>query len=133
MHQSARSIGLALVLVASAVSLDARAEGAMKLLECDIVRVCDARGICNAGSGGVRFQMEPVELAAGGAGSYRISYGEVQSSMQAMSDIGPFVWTADSERNALIASSDTEWLWHELELGAAPRATVRFLTCTFQQ
>ena len=77
--------------------------------------------------------MEPVEIAAGGAGSYQISYGDVQASMQAMSDIGPFVWTAGSERHALIASSDTEWLWHELALGAAPRATVRFLSCTFQQ
>jgi hypothetical protein len=133
MQRSARPVCLSLLLVASAFSLDARAEGAVKLLECDIVRVCDAGGICDAGSGDVQFRMEPVELAGGGAGSYRISYGEVQFSMQAMSDIGPFVLMADSERNTLIASSDTQWLWHELELGAAPRAAVRFLTCTFQQ
>ncbi len=133
MQRSARPVCLSLLLVASACSLDARAEGAVKLLECDIVRVCDASGSCDAGSGDVRFRMEPVELAVGGAGSYRISYGEFQSPMQAMSDVGPFVWMADSERNTLIASSDTEWLWHELELGAAPRATVRFLSCTFQQ
>ena len=133
MQHPARSLGPWLLLAASAFSLDARAEGAVKLLECEIVRVCDAGGHCDAGSGEVRFRMEPVELAPGGAGSYQISYLDVQASMQAMSDIGPFVWTVDSERSALIASSDSEWLWHELDLGAAPQATVRFLSCTFQQ
>lgn len=115
------------------MSLDARSEGAVKLLECDIVRVCDASGSCDAGSGDVRFRMEPVQLAAGGAGSYQISYGDAEASMQAMSDAGPFFWTAGSARNTLIASSETEWLWHELDVSSLPQATIRFLICSFQQ
>lgn len=132
-RQRARLVAVALLLVATAAPPDARTEGAVKLLDCEIVRVCDAAGSCDAGSGEVRFRMEPLELAAGGAGSYQIRYRDAEASMQAMSDAGPFFWTAGSKRNALVASSETEWLWHELALGAAPQATVRFLACRFQQ
>jgi hypothetical protein len=37
------------------------------------------------------------------------------------------------ERNTLLVSSEAQFLWHRLELGPAPKATVRFLTCTFVQ
>lgn len=109
------------------------AEGARKELDCQIVRVCDAAGVCQAGDGNVSFTMEPVEVGESGAGRYQLSYAQTTSEMQAVADAGPFIWTAGQERHVLVASSETEWLWHRLDLAAAPTATIRFLGCSFRQ
>ena len=119
--------------LASLLSGALRAEGAVKLLECEVARVCDAGGVCNAGSGAVSFVMEPDDLEDGGAGSYTISYRDTEAAMRAITDAGPFLWTIGRERHALIPSSETEWLWHALDLEARPTATIRFLVCSFQQ
>ena len=118
-----------------AVSLPGTAlpEGATKLLDCDITRVCDAAGLCEPASGHVAFRMQPTELEAAGAGHYTLDYGDVEAEMQAMSDLGPFLWTVGTQRHALIVSSATQWLWHELDVDPQPEATIRFLACSFQQ
>ena len=77
--------------------------------------------------------MEPDALGSGGAGRYSLSYGDITSAMQALSDSGPFLWNRSGERNALLASSETDWLWHQLTLAPAPASTIRFLRCEFQQ
>jgi hypothetical protein len=109
------------------------AEGAVKLLDCEITRICDAAGACTAGRDEVSFRMEPIELGAAGAGRYSLGYGGTQVEMQAMSDTGPFLWNRDSERHALLASSETGWLWHQLTLEPSPGSTIRFMSCSFQQ
>lgn len=109
------------------------AEGAVKLLDCEITRVCDASGVCEAASDETGFRMEPIELGAAGAGRYSLSYGGTQVEMQAMSDTGPFLWNRGSERHALLASSETGWLWHQLTLEPSPGSTIRFMSCSFQQ
>jgi hypothetical protein len=108
-------------------------EGAVRLLECTVTQVCDGGGACETASGGVSFRMEPVEREASGAMRYALSYGDTQADMLAVSDAGPFIWTVRDERNALLASSQTQWLWHRLTLDPAPAATIRFLTCSFRQ
>jgi hypothetical protein len=109
------------------------AEGAVRLLDCSVARVCNAAGACEPGSGEVAFRMEPVDASADGSGRYSLSYGDTRAEMQALSNAGPFVWTVGTERHTLLASSDTEFLWHRLTLDPAPRATIRFLTCAFRQ
>ena len=108
-------------------------EGAVKLLDCEFARLCDAAGECAPESGHSSFRMEPVELGSGGTGRYTISYDDTSADMQALSDAGPFVWNVARERNALIASSETEWLWHRLTLVPEPASEIRFLVCAFQQ
>lgn len=108
-------------------------EGAVRLLDCTVAKVCDAGGNCEAASDQVTFRMEPVDLGAGGSARYALSYGDTRVDMRAMSDAGPFFWTTGPERDVLLASSDTQWLWHRLTLDASPEATVRFLVCSFQQ
>ena len=34
-----------------------------------------------------------------------------------------------AQRNALVISSETQWLWHTLDLEPAPAARIRFLEC----
>jgi hypothetical protein len=108
------------------------AEGAVKVLDCTIARVCDGAGRCNAGTGKVEFRMEPKSLGAGSAGRYSLQYDGESADMEALSDAGPFVWSLAGERHALLASSETEWLWHALLLEPAPKAVVRFLACSFE-
>jgi len=108
-------------------------EGAVRLLDCTIVRVCDAAGICEAASGAVAFRMEPVQVAQDGSGRYELRYGNTDVAMNSLSDVGPFFWTVGDEHNTLLASSETQFLWHRLTLGPVPAATVRFLTCTIRQ
>jgi hypothetical protein len=110
-----------------------QSEGARKRLDCRIVRVCDAAGVCTAGAGDIVFAMEPIELETAGAGHYTLSYAGTEAEMKAESDAGPFLWSVGRERHALIASSETEWLWHELEFDPGPQATIRFLECAFEQ
>jgi hypothetical protein len=110
-----------------------RGEGAARLLECTVVRVCNAAGSCETASAAVAFRMEPVQVGPDGSGRYELHYGETATAMDALSDIGPFVWTIGEERNTLLASSDTQFLWHRLKLDPVPAATVRFLTCTIRQ
>jgi hypothetical protein len=121
---------LAITLLLPAV---AWAEGAVKIFDCTVARVCDAAGVCEAGSGHVTFRMEPVKLEADGSGRYALSYADKQTDVTAVSALGPFVWTLDEERDTLLISSRTQFLWHRLRLGPASEATVRFLTCSFQQ
>jgi hypothetical protein len=118
-------------LLASATALT---EGAVKLLDCTVVQICDAQGQCEAGSGPASFRMEPIQIEAGGVGTYTISYNDIEAEMNAMSEVGPFYWMAGAERNVLIVSSRTDWLWHQLTSDSTPEATVRFLTsCSFQR
>jgi hypothetical protein len=105
----------------------------VRLLDCTVVRVCDAGGACEAGTGAVAFRMEPLQVGPDGSGRYELQYGERNVAMSSLSDSGPFVWTTGVERNTLLASSETHFLWHQLSLGAVPAATVRFLMCTISQ
>ena len=108
-------------------------EGAVRLLDCTVVQVCNAAGSCEAASGAVAFRMEPVQVGQDGSGRYELHYGETEAAMDALSDVGPFVWTVGEERNTLLASSETQFLWHRLTLDPVPAATVHFLTCTIRQ
>lgn len=128
-----RLAGSSILILAAWLPSAAWAEGAVRLLDCTVTRVCSADGDCKPGTGRVSFRMEPVETDADGSGRYALSYGDVEADMRALSAAGPFFWTLAQQRNTLIASSDTQFLWHELELEAAPEATVRFLTCTLSQ
>lgn len=119
-------IALGLVLPGGAMG-----EGSVRRLDCTVQRVCDAGGRCESGTGEIRFRMEPEKLDPAGAGSYTLSYGEIRAPMTALSDAGPFFWTVGVERDTLLASSETEFLWHRLEPGASPVTTIRFLSCTF--
>lgn len=125
------------------LSLAAGAEGAVRIFDCKVIRQCDAAALCAETSGQVAFRMEPVTLDASGAGSYRLSHGSRNElSMQALSDIGPFVWSdsaaaADGavtdQRNTLVISSETQLLWHTLSLAVPPSAVVRYMDCKLQQ
>jgi len=109
------------------------AEGSVRWLDCAVARVCDGAGSCAADSSRVVFRMQPVDAEADGGGRYALSYEDAAVEMQALSDVGPFFWTAAAERHTLLASSQTEFLWHRLIVDPSPRATIRFLTCTFGQ
>ena len=124
---------LAILSLAALPTAAALAEGAVRLLECSMHRACDGGGHCEPATGEVSFTMEPVDLEAAGGARYLLSYGDARAEMRALSDTGPFVWTLDSERHALLASSETQWLWHRLELGPVPEATILFLECAFRQ
>lgn len=115
------------------VPVGAWPEGAVRHFDCSVARVCDAAGACEKGSGQVTFRMEPVETGADGSGNYALSYFDTEASMQALSAAGPFFWTVGEERDALLASSETQFLWHRLTLDPVPEATIRFLTCTLRQ
>jgi hypothetical protein len=60
-------------------------------------------------------------------------YESVDAEVAASSAAGPFVWDVGNERHTLIASSETEFLWHALTLAPAPTAQIRFLRCIFRQ
>jgi hypothetical protein len=109
------------------------AEGAVRVLDCEVTQTCDASGACAMASERVSFRMTPENLREDGSGQYQISYRNVQAGMEARSYAGPFYWTSGTEQNTLLASSETLFLWHRLTVNPAPDASVNFLNCTFQQ
>lgn len=119
------TLGMLLVVVPAVV----RAEGAVRVLDCKVTQICDAAGVCQAASEEVSFRMAPEKLSEDGAGTYEISYRDIKASMQASSYAGPFYWTTGAERNTLLASSETQFLWHRLRLEPAPETKVHFLEC----
>lgn len=123
------------LLLASSVliPLVASAEGSPRVLECSFLKSCDAVGTCRPDAGKVRFRMEPVVVNAAGAGRYTIRYGTTSAPMQAISAVTPFVWTVAGERNTLLASSDTAFLWHQVKLEPTPQAMIRFMKCRFRE
>lgn len=127
---TAWALGLSLVLPGAAL-----AEGAVTVIDCAVTSVCDAQGSCEPASRRVSFRLEPLDRNADGSARYEISYGNNRrAEVRGLSDAGPYVWTTDKERNALLASSETRWLWHQLELDpAGPLATIRFLSCTIER
>jgi hypothetical protein len=108
------------------------AEGAVRVLECTVTTVCDAAGRCADATEPLSFRIEPLDVSATGPARYAISYGETRAEMQALTEAGPFFWVHGSERATLLASSETQWLWHRLALEPQPLATVSFLTCAFR-
>ncbi len=111
----------------------ALAEGAVRELVCSVNRTCDADGSCQDAGGDITFTMEPVTVTDDASGTYLIRYQDQQFAMQSLSFAGPFHWAADSEMNTLLASSDTQFIWHHLSLRPAPVARIQFLTCRFIQ
>jgi len=109
------------------------AEGAVRVLDCQITRLCNTTGQCETQDGKVQFRMAPQALDASGAGQYNLQVDGIESAMQAQSEIGPFYWNTGPERHTLLASSETRFVWHTLSLAAQPEGNTRFLACTFQQ
>ena len=132
-HRQIASVARALLLIGSLCAAEVLAEGAVRVLDCRLARLCDASGSCVDESGAVEFRMEPAEVAADGSGSYRLIYGDDNATMTALSSAGPFVWSVGDARHTLLASSEREFLWHQLNLRPVPDATIRFLVCTFSQ
>jgi hypothetical protein len=104
-------------------------EGAVRHFDCALVRACDSSGSCTPESGKVTFSMAPVSIAPDGSGRFEITYGSVSTPMQALSDLGPFHWKVGEEQNPLLLNSESEMLWHQLNIGASATAKVRFMSC----
>lgn len=128
-----RALPHLLLLTAGCLPALAHAEGAVRVLECRATQECDAAATCIAVDETVEFRMEPITLDANGAGRYILRYGDNEVEMQSLSDAGPFHWLQDTERDTLIASSETQFLWHNLSFDEMPEASIRFLTCRFRQ
>ena len=113
--------------------LVANAEGAVRVFDCRVTDVCDADAKCATANDTVVFRMEPQTVDAQGAGRYTLRYNDFAVDMEALSDAGPFHWRQASSRDTLLASSETRFLWHSLDLSAQPTASLRLLNCTLQQ
>ena len=116
-----------------ALSSAALAEGAVRVLDCSVVQRCDASGKCEAASDKRTFRMEPVNLQDDGSGSYVMVFNDKKTDMQALSFAGPFYWSTTEERNTLLVSSETEFLWHQLTLTPTPSAHINYMRCKFTQ
>jgi hypothetical protein len=137
------TLRLAAMLCLQCASFAVVAEGAVRIFDCNVTQVCDAAGACQPAADSITFRMAPVTLDATGAGQYLLSYGDRQElPMQAVSEIGPFLWSDGSggnngsnseERNTLVISSGTQLLWHTLSLTEMPDASIRYMDCGLQQ
>lgn len=132
-----KASGLSSALLFWLASSHCLAEGAVRYIECDLTRVCDSTGDCkefNKQTSHTAFTLKPQALDATGAGSWTITWNGREAGMTALGEAGPFYWTTDEgrERHTLVASSETRFLWHQLNLAAGPEATVSFMDCRLQ-
>jgi hypothetical protein len=130
-----RQTGVAEILVITICLLtcsQVSAEGAVRTFQCSTEKRCDSAGSCVAAESEVEFRMEPVQLDAEGAGSYKLSYQGNVVAMEAGSDAGPFLWEVVDIRHTLLVNSGTTLLWHSLDLDSLTSNTL-FMQCTLQQ
>jgi hypothetical protein len=119
-----------LILAILLLPAPASAEGARRFFDCEVQQLCDAAGQCDAAATPVLFTLEPLAVASNGAGSYRLTYDNDTVEMDALAEAGPFRWTLGAEHHTLLASSETRFLWHQLDLSGTPSARIAFLACT---
>jgi len=121
---------LLLLLTLLLLPATARAEGARRFFDCEVQQLCDAAGQCSVAANPVLFTLEPLAVGSDGAGSYRLSYDDNTVEMAALAEAGPFRWTLGAVHHTLLASSETRFLWHQLDLSGTPAARIAFLACT---
>lgn len=119
--------------VSTMISPLLHAEGAARELACIINMDCDASGACRPANREISFRMEPLTVSDDASGTYLIRYEDSEARMQSLSFAGPFHWATDKEMNTLLASSETDFLWHHLALQPVPEASIRFMRCRFTQ
>lgn len=124
---------VATLLLGASLPAVAVAEGAVKVLACEVTQQCDADGQCEPRPQSREFHMEPISLNADGSGQFTLQYDGNAVPMQALSEAGPFVWNEGQHRHTLLASSETQFLLHTLSLTDKPSATIQFMTCSFRQ
>lgn len=121
---------LGALLLSPALAL---AEGAVRVLSCQVTQQCDAAGQCSAHDESVEFRMSPEAQRSDGSGDFTLQYRGEEFPMTALSDIGPFRWEDELDRYTLLASSENQFLLHELSLAGTPAATIQFMRCSFRQ
>jgi hypothetical protein len=136
------TLRLAAIFCLQCAALAVYAEGAVRIFDCNLTQVCDAAGSCQSTTDSITFRMAAVTLVSAGGGQYLLSHGDRRElPMQAMSEIGPFVWsdstagadgTDTDQRNTLVISSETQLLWHTLSLAASPSSNIRYMNCNLQ-
>ena len=106
------------------------AEGAVRVLNCQVVNTCDANGSCGAGLRNVSFRLDPVSVGSQGEGSYVISYDDVSADMFMQSFEGPIIWSEGRDDvQTLMVSGQTTLLWIHTQ-GSDPQSlAVEFLDC----
>lgn len=118
-----------LLLLFAAPATSAHAEGAGMVFTCQELTSCGPDGACTATpAAAVTFTLAPLTVGPEGEGIYKISYGNAEAEAQAMTGIGPFMWRFGTREHTLLFSSETNMLWHALDLDTG-RAEVFFLAC----
>ena len=122
-----------LALILTTFTYMTMAEGAVRELDCISLQTCDTKGYCQTETQEVKFSMEPLAVNDDGSGSFAIHYNSYQAPMTSLSFAGPFHWTVGNERHTLLASSETHFLWHQLDTSGSPSARIQFMQCRFTQ
>ncbi len=113
-------------------SPSAWAEGAHRYFDCHVTLLCDAAGHCEPASESLTFHLAPLDADEAGSGTFLLTYQEQETQMQSLSDAGPYVWQIDNVRHTLLASSESAFLWHQLNLNGTPDSTIRYLQCSLR-
>lgn len=109
------------------------AEGAVRVLSCEVVQQCNASGVCEPHKEQLEFRMEPKAQRSDGSGDFTLRRDDEEFPMTALSDAGPFVWNQQQDRYTLLVSSETQFLLHILSLDDTPHSTIQFMQCSFRQ
>jgi hypothetical protein len=125
--------GSALLLCGALMPAIALAEGAVRVLSCQITQQCDGAGVCEPHDEAIEFRMEPQAQHSDGSGEFTLRYRDQELPMAAQSEVGPFTWSQQQDRHTLLASSETRFLLHVLSLADEPKATIQFMNCSFRQ
>ncbi len=106
------------------------AEGAQQVLNCQASKICNELGACEATQATTKFTLSPLKVGPKGEGSFLIEYNDISTTVQNVTDSGPFVWSeGDSDIQSLLPAGDKSVLWHRLRAGIPPTSTITFLIC----
>lgn len=119
-------------LMSALLCSSASAEGAHRYFDCSVTLLCDAAGHCETASESLTFHLAPLDADEAGSGTFQLSYLNQEVEMQSLSDAGPYVWQTGNVRHTLLASSESAFLWHQLDLNGTPDSSIRYLQCSLR-
>ena len=115
------------LILAALLAHPASAQDGSRLLDCRIVSLCRPDGTCQSFSGHEPIELTPQDKDE--AGRYRIFYGDVYTTAQALTSDGPFLWTErGKDRQTLILTGPETAVWISVDPEPAFSRTL-FLAC----
>lgn len=126
-------VKLPLLLLSGLMAAPLWAEGNRSVFQCTGLTSCNEDGVCVDDQTEVEFAFAPLDVNPDGAGTYELTYNGMTTWARKTGWNAPAIWWIDTKTvdslHSLMAASQTNMVWHRLDLSEPQGSQTRFLEC----